>query len=185
MVSTKYFSLYGLSLSILKNIFIFQWDCWSASNNFNLHLEIAFFCSSNHCGPLHDTKTSKFFSHNFSQCKSEKLIQTLCCIIFYLERTSYKRFSKNLTLGSPNCLENFSIFMLHMGVLKCWKIIEFLKISIKIKIVKYFTRSKQQATLRKSFCLNPNQLPLDKILLNFWNKMSYRDTQTFPFKVLQ
>ena len=31
----------------------------------------------NHCGPLRNTKTSKFFSHNFSQCNSEKLIRTL------------------------------------------------------------------------------------------------------------
>ena len=27
--------------------------------------------------PLHNTKTSKFFSHSFSQCNSEKLIRTL------------------------------------------------------------------------------------------------------------
>ena len=32
----------------------------------------------NHCGPSHDTKTSKVFSHSFSRYNSEKLIQTLC-----------------------------------------------------------------------------------------------------------
>ena len=42
MVLTKYFSLFGLSVSLSKNIFIFKFGCLSGSNNFNLHLEIAF-----------------------------------------------------------------------------------------------------------------------------------------------
>ena len=33
--------------------------------------------SPNHCDPLHDTKTSTFFSQSFSRCNSEKLIWTL------------------------------------------------------------------------------------------------------------
>ena len=33
--------------------------------------------SPNHCGPLHDSKTSNFFSYSFSRCNFEKLIRTL------------------------------------------------------------------------------------------------------------
>ena len=33
--------------------------------------------SPSHCGPLRDTKTSKFLSHSFSRCNYEKLIRTL------------------------------------------------------------------------------------------------------------
>ena len=43
MVLIKYFSLFGLSVSLSKNIFIFKCGCLSGSNNLNLHLEIAFF----------------------------------------------------------------------------------------------------------------------------------------------
>ena len=78
MVLTKCFSLFGLSISLLKNIFIFKCGCLSGSNKLNLHLEIVFFkkiysmqtfqniisLSLNHCGPLYDTKTSKVFFHN-------------------------------------------------------------------------------------------------------------------------
>ena len=54
-----------------------------------------------------------------------------------------------------------------MEVLKSWEIVEFLKISIKIRNCKifYLNRSKQRATLGKSFCVNPNDPPLDKVLL--------------------
>ena len=49
MVLTKYFSLFGLSVSLSKNIFIFKCGCLSGSNNLNLHLEIAFFFKSRAC----------------------------------------------------------------------------------------------------------------------------------------
>ena len=54
-----------------------------------------------------------------------------------------------------------------MEVLKSWKIVEFLKISIKIRNCKifYLNRPKQRATLGKSFCVTPNDPPLDKVLL--------------------
>ena len=91
MVLTKYFSLFGLSVSLLRNIFIFNCGCSNGSNNLNLHLETAFFkkiysmqksqniqsLSPSHCGPLRDTKTNKFLSHSFSRCNYEKLIRTL------------------------------------------------------------------------------------------------------------
>ena len=43
----------------------------------------------NHCGPLHDAKTSKFFSHSFSRCNSKKLIRTL--ILFKRQEQRTKR----------------------------------------------------------------------------------------------
>ena len=48
MVLTKYFSLFGLSVSLSKNILIFKCGCLSVSNNRNLHLEIAFFKNLEH-----------------------------------------------------------------------------------------------------------------------------------------
>ena len=58
-----------------------------------------------------------------------------------------------------------------MKVLKYWKIVEFQKISIKIKNCKTFTRPKQQASLRKLFSLHQPPIPPDKILLGFLNKI--------------
>ena len=81
-VLTKCILLFGLSVSLSKNICIFNRDYSNGANNLNLHLEIAFFLnpehaeiskysalSPNHCGPLSDTKTSKFFLHSFSTLK--------------------------------------------------------------------------------------------------------------------
>ena len=70
--------------------------------------------------------------------------------------------------------------MLYMEVLKSWEIVEFPKISIKIRNCKifYLNRSKQRATLGKSFCVNPNDPPLDKVLL----REIYRHfLSTFPW----
>ena len=79
--------------------------------------------------------------------------------------------------------------MLYMGVFKCWKTVEFLKISMKIRNCKTFSEPKRRATLRKSFCVTPNDPSLDKILLRLWNKISltgiYRNIQTFAFKELE
>ena len=76
-----------------------------------------------------------------------------------------------------------------MGVFKCWKTVEFLKISMKIRNCKTFSEPKRRATLRKSFCVTPNDPSLDKILLRLWNKISltgiYRNIQTFAFKELE
>ena len=58
MVLTKYFSLFGLSLSISKSIFIFKCDCLSGSN-LNLHSEIAFFKKCRAC------KNIKIFCPSF------------------------------------------------------------------------------------------------------------------------
>ena len=91
MVLTKCILLFGLSVSLSKNICIFKCECSSGANNLNLHLEIVFFLnpehteisnysalSPNHCGPLSDTKTSKFFSHSFSTLKVNSNPALLC-----------------------------------------------------------------------------------------------------------
>ena len=81
----KDFSLFGLSISLLKNIFIFKCGCLSGSNNLNSHLEIAFFLKSRACKNFNifcpsvltivalyvTLKLVKFFQC-FSQCNSEK-----------------------------------------------------------------------------------------------------------------
>ena len=46
MLLAKYFTIFGLSVSRSKNIFIFKCGCLSGSNNLNLHLEIAFLTKS-------------------------------------------------------------------------------------------------------------------------------------------
>ena len=60
--------------------------------------------SPNHCGPLRDTKTSKFFSHSFSRCNSEKLIRALRC--FKNKNKYHNTISKILfpikMIGSPD-----------------------------------------------------------------------------------
>ena len=79
MVLTKYFSLFGLSISLSKNIFIFKCGCLSGSNNLNLHLEVQFLKKCRACKnfkifcpsvltivALYVTLTSKFFSQSFS-----------------------------------------------------------------------------------------------------------------------
>ena len=54
MVLTKYFELFGISVSLSKSILIFKCDCLSGSNKLNLHLEIAFFFN------LEQAKISKY-----------------------------------------------------------------------------------------------------------------------------
>ena len=75
-----------------------------------------------------------------------------------------------------------------MKVSKYRKIVEFKKFQLKRKIVKHFTRPKQQAALKKLFSLPQTPIPPDKILISLWNKNLreiHRNIQTFAFKVLQ
>ena len=76
-----------------------------------------------------------------------------------------------------------------MEVLKCRKIVEFLKNSIKIKNCKIFCEAQTATHLKEIIQLPPKPPPLDKILSRLWNKKSlmeiYRIIQTFAFKVLQ
>ena len=73
-----------------------------------------------------------------------------------------------------------------MEVSKCWKIVEFLKFSFKIKKCKTFYEAQTASRLKEIIQLHSTYLPPDKTLLFFWNKkFSYGDIQTFGFKVLQ
>ena len=75
-----------------------------------------------------------------------------------------------------------------MKVSKYRKIVEFKKFQLKRKIVKHFTRPKQQAALKKLFSLPQTPITPDKILISLWNKNLreiHRNIQTFAFKVLQ
>ena len=76
-----------------------------------------------------------------------------------------------------------------MEVSKCRKEFNFQKFQLTWKIVKHFMRPKQRAALKKLFRLSLTHSPPDKILLRLWNKNvlmeTYRNIQTFNFKVLQ
>ena len=76
-----------------------------------------------------------------------------------------------------------------MQVSKCWEIVEFPKISIKMKNCKTSYKVHTASLLRKLFSLVPTHPPSDIILLRLWNKNFlteiYRNMQTFAFKVLQ
>ena len=76
-----------------------------------------------------------------------------------------------------------------MEVLKCWKTVEFPKISIKMKNCKTLYKAQIVSHLRKLFSLPlPHPQPC-KILLQLWNKHFlveiYRNIQAFAFKVFQ
>ena len=76
-----------------------------------------------------------------------------------------------------------------MKVPKYWKIMEFPKISIKIKNYKTFYKSQTTSCLKEIIQPPPTPISPDKILLRLWNKTFlreiYRNIQTFAFKVLQ
>ena len=76
-----------------------------------------------------------------------------------------------------------------MQVSKRWEIVEFPKISIKMKNCKTSYKVHTASLLRKLFSLVPTHPPSDIILLRLWNKNFlteiYRNMQTFAFKVLQ
>ena len=103
--------------------------------------------------------------------------------------SSYEKSSHNLIL-EVQIIWKTSAFVVLMEVLKCLKIVEFSKISIKIKIFKYFMRLIQRAAFRKLF----GPLPHKSFLRHWkWNKnfltkiyriMNY-DIMTLAFQVLR
>ena len=76
-----------------------------------------------------------------------------------------------------------------MEVSKCWKIVEFLKISIKKKNCKTLSETQTAMHLHEIIQPSPNPSPSDKTLLRLWHKSFlteiYRNIQTFAFKVPQ
>ena len=95
-------------------------------------------------------------------------------------------------LRSPKRLKNFSVSMLLMKVSKYWKIVEFRKISIKMKNCKPFYESQTTSCLKEVIEPPPPPhtppIPTDKILLLLSNKNFLREIyiniQTFAIKVL-
>ena len=93
-----------------------------------------------------------------------------CNIISYWEKvTSYEKFSQNLTLEE---------------VSKCWKIVEFTKISVKMKNCKTFYKAQKSSRLNKIIQLLPNPLHQINLATSFLTEI-YRNKRTFAFKVLQ
>ena len=76
-----------------------------------------------------------------------------------------------------------------MEVSKCWKIVEFSKISVKMKNCKTFYKTQTASRLQEIIQSSPNPSPSDKMLLCLWKKKFLteicRNIQTFAFKVLQ
>ena len=74
-------------------------------------------------------------------------------------------------------------------VTKCWKIIEFTKISIKMKNCKTFYEAQTASHLQEIIHPPRSPVPPGKSLLRFWNKNVhteiYKNIQTFALKVLR
>ena len=64
----------------------------------------------------------------------------------------------------------FQHFNTKYEVSKCWKIVEFLKFSFKIKKCKTFYEAQTAGRLKEIIQLPSTYLPPDKTLLFFWNK---------------
>ena len=93
-----------------------------------------------------------------------------CNIISYWEKvTPHEKFSQNLTLEE---------------VSKCWKIVEFTKISVKMKNCKTFYKAQKSSRLNKIIQLLPNPLHQINLATSFLTEI-YRNKRTFAFKVLQ
>ena len=89
---------------------------------------------------------------------------------------------------SPNYLENFRISMLLIEVSKCWKIVEFSKISIQMKHLKTLNGTQTTSRLKKLPSPPPPPPPTpDKSLLCLSKKKFteiYRNILAFIFQVL-
>ena len=96
------------------------------------------------------------------------LICYFIIISFYIERKLFQNLAIILPLKSK-LSENFSVSILLMKVSKYWKIVEFQKISIKMKNCKTFYET-QTASCLKEIIQPPQPLiRLDKIF-SLWNK---------------
>ena len=96
------------------------------------------------------------------------LICYFIVILLYIEEKSL--LVRNLTT-SQNCMENFSVLMLQNDVSKCWKMVEFPKILMKMKNCKTFYKG--QTASRVQEIIKPLPHPFtqpDKILLCLWNR---------------
>ena len=118
--------------------------------------------------------------HNFWMAPCLICYFAVIFVLYWEKVASYEKFNHKSKLYGK-----FQRFHAIYGSVEILKIVELLKISIKWKIVKHFTRLKQRAALKKII------LPLHKK----WNLTAsqqqkfvteiYRNIQTFAFKVLQ
>ena len=85
------------------------------------------------------------------------LICYFIVILFYIEKKWL--VMRNLATILPNCLENFSVLTLYMEVSKCWRVVEFPKISIKMKNCKIFYEAQRANRLKEVIKPLPYPLP--------------------------
>ena len=98
-------------------------------------------------------------------CKWHTFRMTPCLIRYlsiYFERKIFYIMGKLATI-LLNCLENFSVSMLWMEVSTCWNIVEFPKISIKMKNCTTFYQDQRASYLKEIIKPVPHAQP-DKIL---------------------
>ena len=114
-------------------------------------------------------------------CKWHTFWMALCLIcyfiaIFYIERKWI--FLRNLAsiLSLKSKLSGkFQRFNAIDGSSKCWKIVEFPKLSIKMKNCEIFYKA-ETASCLKNIQPSPNPpIPADKILLHFWNNKLFTE----------
>ena len=92
---------------------------------------------------------------------------------YYWEKlTSYEKFSYNLTFEVKIVykISVFQVSILLMKVSKYWKIVEFQKISIKMKNCKTFYETQTASCLKEIIQPPQPPIPPDKILIRLWNK---------------
>ena len=90
------------------------------------------------------------------------LIGTMFNLLFYCHMIERKWFLWEI-------YENKFLWEKYRNTKKYWNSEKF---QLNWKIVKYFTRAKQQATLKKLFSLPQLPISPDKMLLRLWNKTS-------------
>ena len=77
-------------------------------------------------------------------------------LLTYIEKKCFLNRSVATILPlNPNCLKNFGISILLMEVSKCWKIVQFPKISIKMKKFQTFYELKTVSRLKKIILPHP------------------------------
>ena len=77
-------------------------------------------------------------------------------LLTYIEKKCFLNRSVATILPlNPNCLKNFGISILLMEVSKCWKIVQFPKISIKMKKFQTFYELKTVSHLKKIILPHP------------------------------
>ena len=125
MILTKNFSLFGLSFSCSKNIFILKCGCFSGSNLVyiasSIFRKIYSMRNFKKLCPLGlsivalyvalKTKTTEFFSDSFSRYHSENLIQTLkiFLLVTTFQNTEIKKKKESIYVNQKWCHDEMNI----------------------------------------------------------------------------